>query len=178
MLTRTLKNMRLFKPAQLLPRNNRKKLFVYRNAAENPETQKYDPWDDFKKMSEPYLGHRPHGISALRLIAETGVTTVAPYEQPSSKKIRDAIAFLCGTCVVFVGDTLRQPPSFQTLPGLALHPGNAAKTAQFFRGDVNPHLGYGFLHAKLDKWEEFLLAEKVSPGLMPPLYRLSDLPFY
>lgn len=146
-------------------------LFVCSDATEHPETFKYDPKEYYAALPL-FEGIREHGIDALRAASRKGLFTVVPYRDPKNPSQTKRHEFIYGTKVVYADEPydVKKHPVYHA--GVALHPGSP-KSLFIHRGSINPHLGHGNLHA-INKWEEYQLIEKYSPGLMSPLYRLGD----
>ncbi len=136
----------------------------------------YDPEREWQMLHDPFVGKRPQGVLALRnYIEKQGLTTVIPFQEPDSPEARAAIEFLYGTPVAFAEVETPASAKPRLFPGVALHPGNSARSANQYRGELNPHLGYGVLHGLLDKWREYRFAEQVEPGFMPETIRGDSL---
>lgn len=150
----------------LIPCNLRgKSLFQFSNPDESPNNHKYISEEYFKQIPL-FVGHRAHGLSALRATARSeGYFTVSPYQEPNDIAVKKAHEFIYGGRVVYADVEYNPAIHPVSLPGLALHPGSP-KLLFPYRGSVNPHLGYGKIHA-IKKCEEYKAIEKAWPGLMP-----------
>jgi hypothetical protein len=154
-----------------------KTLFTWQGKID-PASDVYDPEVDWQKVEEPFNGSRPRGIEALRTAIQLGgLTSVLPYTRPSSPRARKAIEFLYGSAVVYAGDYSDTTPR-KNLRGVALHPGNTARTVNRVRGEINPHMGFERLHGSLDKWREYKFAESVQPGFMPATWLAAESAFW
>lgn len=131
-----------------------------------------EPW---RKLREPFTGERPQGLDAMRRAAEKyGVVTVVPGKRPATPEQVAATEYRYGTKVVYTYDLPKD--SITRGKGVALHSGEPVLYGNLYRGDMNPHLGYGLLHANLSKWREYEFANAVQPGIMSESLLAAELP--
>ena len=141
----------------------------------DPEYHAYDPADYYKKLDQKLLDQPNISLSELqKKIKNNGLCTILPYAKPKYENDVNKLEILYGTPLRFADyPRLNKAVQQTTLAEVALHPGNSANSARVFLGSANPHINA--LHGKLDKWEEYVFANKYKPGVMPPTFRLSDL---
>lgn len=142
----------------------------------------------YSQLREPQLALRPRGLAYLReQIAQKGLKVVFHHwwQADRTRERRDmqsplgkaAVEKFYGAPVVDF-DLLPEGKLHQ-VPGVLLHSspvGWDTKPMNRVRGEVNPHMGYGFLTPLLwDRVNEYHAVDAIWPGLMPPAEPAKDL---
>lgn len=161
-------------------------IHVLKTAAPKDFDDQFYEWaPEWKQLKAPLTAPRPRGVPALRHVAnQEGTAIVVSTRRPSNEFLQRAVEFSYGTNVVYALDDGSQQfrekqNGFEILPyGLVLHPGNAPRLANCKRGRVNPHIGWGDLHGQLNKWTEYLFAERTQRGIMAKTVRSDMLGFW
>ncbi len=126
---------------------------------------------NWEKLPEPYMGNGPTGIPHLRsVIEQRGLTVVFEGKRPSFPDLEKSLTQFFPTGVKVLFSEELPPKERQRVNGVVLHIGAVPRFSHLIRGEVNPMLGWGRLHGRLDKYNEALLAEKIAPGSMPETF--------
>jgi len=134
---------------------------------------------DWSTLKDPQVHQRPRGLKALqKIIQESGLSVVVGGAAPKTPLDKDFDLLFYGPGALYTSKL--KPGEIRKVPGVVLHPGNIgheAQTLNSYRGDVNPHLGFAFLHPLFSssKQAEYILANTVWPGSMPRGLSYRDL---
>ncbi len=136
-------------------------------------TNNYDEKKVWADLKSPLFQQRQVGIDYIKkIVQEKGISTVVPAAQLRRHEHR-LLEYLYGTQILFAGRVQRKR-DIHNVPGVVMHPGNAAKLSESFRGEVNPHLGISKIYHSIDKWTEYKRAEAIMPGAMPKTVQAVD----
>jgi acyl-CoA reductase-like NAD-dependent aldehyde dehydrogenase len=122
-------------------------------------------------LEEPERTLRPHGLKAIReAIARGGLHRVVEGAAPRTSLDKDRDALFYGDDVLYTVDARGE--KIRHVPGVVLHPSWINRDISMlnsYRGELNPHLGFAFLHPLLftNRKAEFALADAIWPGSMP-----------
>ncbi|MBF0298089.1 MAG: aldehyde dehydrogenase family protein [Oligoflexia bacterium] len=125
---------------------------------------------NWKMLIQPQREVRAHGLDAIRkVIKKDGLTFVVNCKW--FHITHEEIEKMYGGKVICWDEDWKLGTKFTTIKGVALH--NAGIGAEIsslnkFRGEINPHLGYGMLPTMLeDRTIEFQTTESIWPHIMP-----------
>ncbi|MBF0207462.1 MAG: aldehyde dehydrogenase family protein [Oligoflexia bacterium] len=142
--------------------------------ATNTNTTQQKKWKHIKDMQ---VRLRLHGIQVLRdSIAQNGLTMVVNCDH--YQMTHEELEHMYGTKVICWNEYSHQK-RIERIEGVALHSTETSGEVgglNRFRGEINPHLGYGTLSRLLtDRVIEYKVVEAIWPQIMPSAITYSEL---